>query len=186
MYKRQIDDNPFLAKSFVENLKKEYYGTILYDRYILGRWTLAEGLIYKIFADNPQKFYISKDKLPKRFETINIGHDFGGNKSAHTFVCLLYTSYPVHQIDKIGVLSDIQPDSEQPPWKKNLGRKKTKDELKKERQVSLDTAFEACGINGDVTVKDLSEYMGVSEKTVRNRLKEHGGYWIDEGNVGKK
>ena len=81
-----IDDNPFLAKSFVENLKKEYYGTILYDRYILGRWTLAEGLIYKIFADNPQKFYISKNELPKRFETINIGHDFGGNKSAHTFV----------------------------------------------------------------------------------------------------
>lgn len=81
-----IDDNPFLAESFVENLKKEYYGTILYDRYILGRWTLAEGLIYKIFADNPQKFYISKDKLPKHFETINIGHDFGGNKSAHTFV----------------------------------------------------------------------------------------------------
>lgn len=81
-----IDDNPFLAESFVENLKKEYYGTILYDRYILGRWTLAEGLIYKIFADNPQKFYISKNELPKRFETINIGHDFGGNKSAHTFV----------------------------------------------------------------------------------------------------
>ena len=81
-----IDDNPFLAKSFVENLKKEYYGTILYDRYILGRWTLAEGLIYKIFADNPKRFYISKDKLPKRFETINIGHDFGGNKSAHAFV----------------------------------------------------------------------------------------------------
>lgn len=98
----------------------------------------------------------------------------------------VWFDYPVHQIDKIGVLSDIQPDSEQPPWKKNLGRKKTKDELKKERQVSLDTAFEACGINGDVTVKDLSEYMGVSEKTVRNRLKEHGGYWIDEGNVGKK
>lgn len=81
-----IADNPFLVKSFIENLKKEYYGTILYDRYILGRWTLAEGLIYKIFADCPEKFYISKDKLPKRFETINIGHDFGGNKSAHTFV----------------------------------------------------------------------------------------------------
>ena len=24
--------------------------------------------------------------MPKRFETINIGHDFGGNKSAHAFV----------------------------------------------------------------------------------------------------
>ena len=32
----------------------------------------------------------------------------------------------------------------------------------------------------------LAEYMGVTDKTVRNRLKEHGGFWIDEGEVGRK
>lgn len=37
-----------------------------------------------------------------------------------------------------------------------------------------------------LTVKAMAEYMGVTEKTVRNRLKEHGGFWIDEGQVGKK
>ena len=41
-----IDDNPFLSPSFVENLKREYAGTVYYDRYILGLWVLAEGLVY--------------------------------------------------------------------------------------------------------------------------------------------
>ena len=45
-----IDDNPFLPPSFVENLKKEYAGTVFYDRYILGKWTLAEGLVYPMFG----------------------------------------------------------------------------------------------------------------------------------------
>lgn len=45
-----IDDNPFLPPTFVENLKREYAGTVFYDRYILGRWTLAEGLVYPMFS----------------------------------------------------------------------------------------------------------------------------------------
>lgn len=44
-----IDDNPFLESSFVDALKKEYSGTVYYDRFILGRWALAEGLIYPMF-----------------------------------------------------------------------------------------------------------------------------------------
>lgn len=47
----EIDDNPFLSKEFVENLKKEYSGTVYYDRYILGLWALAEGLIYPNYQD---------------------------------------------------------------------------------------------------------------------------------------
>lgn len=45
-----IDDNPFLPTEFVENLKREYAGTVYYDRYILGRWALAEGLVYPMFS----------------------------------------------------------------------------------------------------------------------------------------
>ena len=63
-----IDDNPFLPESFKENLKKEYAGTVFYDRYILGQWVLAEGLIYKledynIVDDAPDhgEYYISVD-----------------------------------------------------------------------------------------------------------------------------
>lgn len=98
----------------------------------------------------------------------------------------LWFKYPVHNIDNIGVLKDIAVDDGMPMWKKNFSKKKTDAERKTERKNSLETAFEACGIDDKVTVKSMAEYMGVTEKTVRNRLKEHGGFWIDEGQVGKK
>ena len=98
----------------------------------------------------------------------------------------LWFKYPVHNIDNIGVLKDIAVDDGMPMWKKNFSKKKTDAERKNERKNSLETAFEACGIDDKVTVKSMAEYMGVTEKTVRNRLKEHGGFWIDEGQVGKK
>lgn len=47
--KYQIFDNNYLSKDFVENLCKEYEGTVYYKRYILGEWALAEGLIYPMY-----------------------------------------------------------------------------------------------------------------------------------------
>ena len=47
-----IDDNPFLPREFVENLKKEYAGTSLFDRYILGRWAAGDGAL---FTKYPQR-----------------------------------------------------------------------------------------------------------------------------------
>ena len=44
-----IDDNPFLDKTFVEELKKEYRGTVLYDRYILGLWAASEGALFTTY-----------------------------------------------------------------------------------------------------------------------------------------
>lgn len=43
-----LEDNVFLGKEYIENLKKEYTG-IFYDRYILGLWRAAEGVIYDMF-----------------------------------------------------------------------------------------------------------------------------------------
>lgn len=81
-----IYDNPFISPEVVKNLENEYRGTVYFDRFILGHWTVAEGLIYKRFADD-----YSGDKtmmLSKRpyLSRIVIGVDFGGSASAHTFV----------------------------------------------------------------------------------------------------
>lgn len=46
-----IFDNPFLPKSFVDSLCKEYEGTVYYQRFILGEWALAEGLVYPSFRE---------------------------------------------------------------------------------------------------------------------------------------
>lgn len=44
-----IDDNPYLDSEFVENLKREYAGTVLYDRYINGLWVAAEGALFTTY-----------------------------------------------------------------------------------------------------------------------------------------
>ena len=44
-----IDDNPFLDPVFVSELKKEYAGTVLYDRYILGLWAASEGALFTVY-----------------------------------------------------------------------------------------------------------------------------------------
>lgn len=97
-----IFDNPFIPEEFVQQLCKEYEGTIYYDRLILGLWKRAEGAIYKRFADNPDKFRCEVvDELTmetdiKQFRkddivSIEIGLDFGGNQSGHSFVARGYT-----------------------------------------------------------------------------------------------
>ena len=83
-----IDDNPTLDHRFVESLKREYAGTVYYDRYILGRWKSAEGAIYRHLADTPGDF-ILYDTPPVMFATIGV--DFGGNGSATAFNCTGYT-----------------------------------------------------------------------------------------------
>lgn len=56
-----FDDNEILKKEneeYFENLRKEYQsmGEVYYQRFILGMWVLAEGIIYKQFANNTDMF----------------------------------------------------------------------------------------------------------------------------------
>lgn len=46
-----IIDDGVLPIYVVEELKKEYAGTVYYDRYILGKWAMAEGLIYPMYQN---------------------------------------------------------------------------------------------------------------------------------------
>ena len=99
----------------------------------------------------------------------------------------LWFDYPVHQIDKVGVLEDIQPDTEIPPWKKGADRnKKNAKERKNDRKKALEEAVENGNFGDEPSVNDVAEYMGISDRTVRDRIKEHGGYVIDDGIVKKK
>lgn len=84
-----IDDNTTLPADYVASLKKEYTG-VYYDRFIIGLWVVANGAIYKIFSDNVAK-YRALSVLP-RFDTINIGLDWGGNGSSHALVATGITS----------------------------------------------------------------------------------------------
>lgn len=63
----QLEDNPSLDESIINRYKSLYTG-VFYQRYILGLWVLAEGLVYEFGEENitdeqPQgaEYYISVD-----------------------------------------------------------------------------------------------------------------------------
>ena len=105
-----IDDNPFLPEAVREALKHEHKG-VFYDRYILGLWTVAEGLIFPYYAENPDKWdwkieidADGREKLPY-WSHLNIGIDFGGNGSA-TRMCAVGFSNgwrDLYVLDEVGL-----------------------------------------------------------------------------------
>lgn len=66
-----IFDNPYLPKDFVNNLCKEYEGTVYYPRYILGEWTQAEGLIYPMYES------VIVSEIPKEYTEYSMSIDYG-------------------------------------------------------------------------------------------------------------
>ena len=95
----------------------------------------------------------------------------------------LYFEYPVHVLDEDGALQDIDPDDVKPQWQKAKEARKSPQDKKKERMNSLEIAYEALKVDGEVTVKALEEYFTLSKNAVKNRIKEHPDFTIDNGVV---
>lgn len=99
----------------------------------------------------------------------------------------LWFEYPVHFVDDAKILKDVDAEGDKPAWRKNFKRKKSPADGKKERGIAVENAYEASGFGGAPTIKSMSEYLNVTEKTVKNHLQEHGGFTIDNrGMVTKK
>ena len=85
----EMTDNPGLSKRTLERYENMYVG-IFYDRYVRGLWVAAEGIVYKDFANNTEKYLIDDplkwaEEQETKFSVISIGVDFGGTKSATKF-----------------------------------------------------------------------------------------------------
>jgi len=97
-----FDDNEILRnenQEYFDNLRAEYQsmGEVYYQRFILGLWVLAEGIIYKQFANNTEMFI--KDEAvdeygnPIRFMIISIGIDYGATEGETEFKATGITQY---------------------------------------------------------------------------------------------
>ena len=67
-----MDDNPSLSES-VKARYRRMYGGVFYDRFILGKWTVTEGVVYPMF-DREQMVVT---ELPEHFERYVISCDYG-------------------------------------------------------------------------------------------------------------
>ena len=75
-----MDDNLSLSEAVKERYRGMYTG-VFFKRYILGEWKSADGVIYRQFADEPERFIL--DDVPQDIFIGTMGLDFGGNGSAH-------------------------------------------------------------------------------------------------------
>ena len=98
----------------------------------------------------------------------------------------VWFQYPVHRLDDIGVLEDTEPIGET-TWRSSLSksgkRKGTPEERKQVRINAIQAAYEALNMGEPVTVKEVMQYLNVSEDTVKNYAKEHGGFGVKGGVV---
>lgn len=78
-----LNDNTTLPSDYVENIKREYTG-IFYDRFILGRWTLAEGVIYPLYRN------ASAEPPSEKAEKYVLSIDYG---TQNPFAALLWGKY---------------------------------------------------------------------------------------------
>ena len=98
----------------------------------------------------------------------------------------LWFDYPIHNMDTEGLLKDVEAESEKPPWLRGTEKnQKRASDRRQERKEAVEAAFEACRIEGDVTLTAMAEYLGITEKTARRRIQEHGGFAINGGLVMK-
>ena len=101
----------------------------------------------------------------------------------------LWFDYPVHLPDATGALADLESDGAGNAWAGRPGRNrqaKSKAEKAAERKQAVEEAFGACDMGEGVTVKEVADFMGVSEKTARARAAEHGGFWVKGGTIGRR
>lgn len=91
-----LEDNPSLDPLYVSNIKKEYKG-LWYQRYIEGRWVLAEGTVFDFF--NKDQHII--DFPPGAAEYYVVGVDYGTtNPTAFSMIGYNSMTFPNRWLEK--------------------------------------------------------------------------------------
>lgn len=185
------EHNRIIASIYAEELKKrnpKYYEEVVGEDDVLSKFQMKEYIDLALKKD--EIFEVDSRVQEVEISLVNRSawRVEGTLREYPKFPPLnLWFEYPIHKVDEVGVLADVDPEGMiQPVWSKNISKKKTPEERKKERQDKLESAYFALDTGEEIKIKDIAEYLQVTEKTIRNRIKEHGGFWIEEGIVGKK
>ncbi|MCG4457673.1 AAA family ATPase [Erysipelothrix rhusiopathiae] len=185
------EHNRIIASIYAEELKKrnpKYYEEVVGEDDVLSKFQMKEYINLALKKDEIFEVDSRVQEVELSLVNRSAWRVEGTLREYPKFPPLnLWFEYPIHKVDGVGVLTDVDPEGMiQPVWSKNISKKKTPEERKKERQDELESAYFALGTGEEIKIKDIAEYLQVTEKTIRNRIKEHGGFWIEEGIVGKK
>lgn len=185
------EHNRIIASIYADELKKrnpKYYEEVVGEDDVLSKFQMQEYINLALKKDEIAEVNARVQEVEISLVNRSAWRVEGTLREYPKFPPLnLWFEYPIHKVDEVGVLADVDPEGMiQPVWSKNISKKKTSEERKKERQDELESAYFALDTGEEIKIKDIAEYLQVTEKTIRNRIKEHGGFWIEEGIVGKK
>lgn len=183
--------NRIIASIYAEELKKrnpKYYEEVVGEDDVLSKFQMQEYIKLALKKDELAEVNVRVQEVEMSLVNRSAWLVEGTLREYPKFPPLnLWFEYPIHKVDEVGVLADVEPEGMvQPVWSKKISKKKTPEERKKERQDELESTYFALDTGEEIKIKDIAEYLQVTEKTIRNRIKEHGGFWIEEGIVGKK
>ena len=93
----------------------------------------------------------------------------------------MWFGYPIHTVDDVGVLADIEVDSDKNKYSKaKEGRQKQAKEQQKESMLEFELAVENCSFGEEPTKQMVADYLGINVKTIERRLENSKIYWYDK------
>lgn len=155
----KIFDNPFLPKQFVEDLCKEYEGTVYYPRYILGEWTRAEGLIYPMYED------ALIDDLSDDYSEYGICVDYG-TQNAFAVILWARSGNEWHAIDEYYYSG------------RDTGRQKADDEYADDLDKFTDWLFEKDSNGHQIVNRKIETIIDPSAASFKAMLQKRGRYKV--------
>ena len=96
----------------------------------------------------------------------------------------VWFEYPVHHVDRSGVLADIQPEAAA-GVRRQKGRKKSPQDKLREQQMELENALAMVDEkgSGEVRIAELQRYLNLSKNTVKTRIDDHPDFERDRNGI---
>lgn len=95
----------------------------------------------------------------------------------------LWFDYPMHYVDDVGSLKDVDAEGAAPPWQRATSkRKKNAQKTKDDKKQEFEDAVNLCNFGNPPTRKQLAEYLDITDRSVSDKIKAHGGYMVDKNN----
>ncbi len=87
----------------------------------------------------------------------------------------VWLDYPLHRVDDTGILADLAADEQRPAWQKASKARTAKAAARKDDGAQrFAEAVSAANMGDPPTVKELAEYLNISERTCRDHIKKYG------------